>query len=139
MTSGSSVDPAATLGSVAFGTCSGWLGATTLTQVGTWKFEAESGATTGSDVITGHVNDLSMKLTGSLCSMSIIGAAAATYNEATGVLAINHVGFDGDGYITASTGCGSHAVAGAPLDFTATFQVATVGGFPFAANAINIG
>ena len=139
VTAGSLVDPVLSFGAVSFGVCTS---GSAVTLLSTGHFVADSGVTPGSDAVVGRATDLTAKFTAAvpaLCTYIVSGEADATYNEATGALAIAETGFTGDVEVVSVTGCGGLVSVGDPMNIAATYRLGAVGGTGFVANAINIG
>ena len=140
VTAGVNVDPAMTFNSLSLAGCTMPGSSAVYTPLGTWTFEADSGATSGSDVVRGRLTNISVKATASpipaLCTFQFGGYADATYDEANGRLTVDPTGMM---FVTTVSGCGGTLAPWDPVTLSATYQMNTVDGLAFAANAINIG
>ena len=109
-------------------------GALAATTAGDWLFHGTSAATSGqSDVVTGHLDDISITWRNAVCQITVTGRASASVQEATQRLLVDESGFTGSLRVSRAIGCLGQVRQGQVIDLRATFSITSPDG------SINIG
>lgn len=90
------------------------------------KFHSTGSATPGAtDLIVGHLDNVAIGVAAAsnpaICSYTVTGTAAATFNESTQVLTINEPSSSGNLVISNASGCLGQVQNGNPAGFTGSF------------------
>ncbi|MCX6405949.1 MAG: hypothetical protein NTV28_03405 [Propionibacteriales bacterium] len=108
-------------------------GAMATTTAGEWQFHAEGPATSGAtDVVEGHLDHISLTWRNAVCSITVSGRAAASFDEATQQLVIEESGFTGNLKTSGVLGCLGQVRNGQPINLSMRLQLTSPDG------AINI-
>ena len=126
--SGTSITDIAAINKINFAGCVGPGGTLAVTTVGTWKLHGTSAATSGNDVISGHVENITANVSNAVCKFTVTGQANGTFDEATQTLQVSETGFTGNLKVSNVTGCLGQVTSGQNANFTGTFNVASVDG-----------
>lgn len=104
-------------------------GAMATTTAGEWQFHADGPATSGAaDVVEGHLDHLSLTWRNAVCSITVSGRAAASFNEATKQLVIDERGFTGDLTTSGVVGCLGQVRNGQPINLSMRLQLTSPDG-----------
>ncbi|NEA47245.1 hypothetical protein [Streptomyces sp. SID10815] len=116
------------VGAVTIGTitspCSTILGNITITATTPWSIVAQDyDPSTG--VTTGHVGDISAKAVLGACFFTVAGKASSSYDNSTGVLAVNSV--PGELTVASATNCGTLVTTSTKPTFKGDYLVKVKG------------
>lgn len=133
VTSGTGVNPVASISTTTWFGCAIPGGAKTITQNGTWNITGTgTNATTGNETIAGQVDgiDATVHTTANpnVCRYTVTGRASASFNEATQQLVINETGYTGNLTISNVVGCLGRLQNGNAASFATTLNVTSPGG-----------
>ncbi len=121
--SGTSITDIAAINRVNFAGCTGPGGALTVATVGSWKLHGTSAATSGNDVISGHIENITANVSNAVCRFTVTGSANGTFDEATQKLTINETGFTGNLKVSTASGCLGQVTTGQNANFNGVFNV----------------
>ncbi|RYY51155.1 MAG: hypothetical protein EON53_01840 [Actinomycetales bacterium] len=122
-----------TIRALSFQGCT-WPGGTMMTALTTPATLHVTGpATSGSsDVVQGHLDDLTIRSSYAICDFTVTGSARVTFNESTQRLAIEETGFTGNLTVSKVRGCLGQVQNGQAMNLTMNLQLTSPDG------AINI-
>lgn len=108
-------------------------GAMATTSAGQWVFHGSGDASaTSTDVVDGHLDDISLTWQNAVCSITVTGSASASFHESTQRLLVDETGFTGTLLVSRAIGCLGQVRTGQAIDVRAAFNVTSPDG------AINI-
>ncbi len=133
VTSGTGVNPVASIGSTTWTGCTIPGGAATITQAGTWNLTGTgTNATTGNESIAGYVGNVSagVRTTANpnVCRFNVTGKANGSFNEATQQLNVSETGYTGNLVLSGVTNCLGQLQNGNPANFVANLNVTSADG-----------
>lgn len=127
--SGTGITDIAAINKINFTGCTGPGGALAVTTVGSWKLHGTSAGTSGSsDVISGHVENITATVSNAVCKFTVTGSATGSFDEATQALTVNETGFTGNLKVSAVTGCLGKITSGQNANFNGVFNVTSADG-----------
>ncbi len=127
--SGTGVTDVLTVNKVAFAGCTMPLGALQVTTAGSWAFRGTTPAGPASnDSIVGHLDGFNATWSNAACRFTVSGKARASFDEANQKLVVDESGFTGNLTVSKVVGCVGQIRNGQPLDFSATFALASPDG-----------
>lgn len=132
-TSGTGVNPVATITSTTWTGCSIPGGAATVTQSGTWNVTGTgTNATTGNETIAGNVGNVTAGIqttaNPNVCRFTVTGAPRGSFNEATQQLVVSETGYTGNLVLSNVVGCLGQLQNGNPANFATTLTVTSPDG-----------
>ena len=134
VTSGTGINPVMVFPSSIWSGCTIPGGAALMTQGSTWNFVGTGSNATASmtDVVAGCVSNVKFTRTTvanpNVCSFTVEGHMAASFNEATQRLTVNEVGYTGNLTVTSVSGCLGLIQVGNPFNLVMTTNVASPDG-----------
>ncbi|WP_447645002.1 hypothetical protein [Nocardioides zeae] len=133
VTSGTGVNPVASIGTTTWTGCTIPGGAATVTHNGTWNITGTgTNATTGNESIAGYVGaaNASVRTTANpnVCRFDVTGQARGTFNEATQQLSISETGYTGNLKLSNVVNCLGQLQNGNPANMLATLNVTSPDG-----------
>ncbi|GAB3070717.1 hypothetical protein [Nocardioides zeae] len=133
VTSGTGVNPVATIATTTWTGCTIPGGAATVTHNGTWNITGTgTNATTGNETIAGYVGgaNASVRTTSNpnICRFTVTGQANGSFNEATQQLNISQTGYSSNLTLSNVVGCLGQLQNGNPANMVANLNVASPDG-----------
>lgn len=132
VTSGTGVNPVATITSTTWSGCS-FIGPFTFSQTGTWNVEGTgANATSGTESVAGAVANVTLGIQSTsnprVCRFTVTGAPSSSFDEATQQLVVDEVGYTGNLKLSGVSGCLGRLQNGNAMDFQATLNVTSPDG-----------
>lgn len=133
VTSGTGVNPVASISTTTWVGCSIPGGAKTITRNGTWTVTGTgASATTANETIAGYVGGINASVhttaNPNICRYTVTGQARASFNEATQQLVIGETGYTGNLTISNVVGCLGLIQNGNAANFATTLNVTSPDG-----------
>lgn len=100
-------------------------GALGVTSVGSWKLHGVSPATSGSDVIKVHLENITINMSNAVCTFTVAGRMDGLLDEATQQLKLDESGFTGNLKVFNVVGCLGQVHNGQYMDFKGTLNLTT--------------
>ncbi len=133
VTSGTGVNPVATITSTTWSGCTIPGGAATVSQVGTWNVTGTGGnATAGTETVAGTIGNVTAGIqttaNPNVCKFTATGAPTGSFDEAGQQLRISEVGYTGNLTLSNVSGCLGRLQNGNAADFEANLAVTSPDG-----------
>ncbi|MFW6775922.1 hypothetical protein ACOACO_16680 [Nocardioides sp. CPCC 205120] len=133
VTSGTGVNPVATITSTTWTGCTIPGGAATVTQTGTWNVTGTgTNATAGNESVAGYIGNVTAGVqttaNPNVCRFTVTGQPRGAFNEATQQLSINETGYSGNLTLSNVVGCLGQLQNGNRANFVANLNVASPDG-----------